>query len=408
MDNRDCRILIVGAGIGGLTAALALKKRGLDDVVVLEQAQQLTEVGAGVQIGPNASRVLNRLGLGDDMERVAVRPGALQSRNFRTAQIIRDFPLGDTALERYGAPYYHIHRADLQMALLREFGDRNIALHARCVDLAQDDRGVVVRTADGREFRSQVVIGADGVHSTARSLLFGNEKPRFSGLAAWRGLAPLERLKDFALEKNVNSFWGPHRHFVSYYVSQGRLVNWVGVVPAGEWRLESWSAKGTREEALEDFAGWHPLVRQMIEATDEPFKWALYDRDPMPSWTKGRVTLLGDAAHPMLPFMSQGAAQSIEDGYVIAACLARPGGLSPEGLRNYESLRLERTRWVQLGSRQNGQMFHLASPLSRLWRDLRFKVARYNPRSKERRKTDTLYGFDCDAALSRKFPEITR
>lgn len=400
----SCKVLIVGGGIGGLSAALALKRQGINDLLILEQANELKEVGAGIQIGPNASRVLHRLGLAAALDAVAVRPGALQARDYRTARIIRDFPLGDTALRRYGAPYYHIHRAHLHTALLKAVGAEHLVLQARCIALDQDEGGVTVRTADGEAFRAEVVIGADGVHSVIRTLLFGDATPRFSGLAAWRGLAPAARLGEFSLGRNVNSFWGPHRHFVSYFVAGGALINWVGVVPAGEWRLESWSAKGTKEEALAEFAGWHPLVRRIIETTDQPFKWALYDREPMATWTKGRVTLLGDAAHPMLPFMSQGAAQSIEDGYVLARCLAQADRPAQQALRDYEALRVDRTKWVQLGSRGNGQMFHLTSPWARFWRDLRFKVAKYNPNSKERRKIDTLYGFDCDAALAAKLP----
>jgi salicylate hydroxylase len=242
--------------------------------------------------------------------------------------------------------------------------------------------------------RGDVLIGADGVHSVIRAGVLGPEKPRFSGLVAWRGLTPIEPLEGLGIEKRTYAWWGAGRHFVHYYVAGGRLMNWVGVVPAGEWRLESWSARGEKREALAEFAGWHPTVRDIIEGCDQPYKWALYDRDPRPGWSQGRVTLLGDAAHSMLPFMSQGAAQAIEDGCVLARCLARGHRDAPAALAEYERLRFERTRRVQLGSRANGEMFHLSSPLAKLWRDLRFRVASFTRRSTIHKNLDWLFQYD--------------
>lgn len=401
--HADCKILIVGGGIGGLATAASLAHLGITDFLILEQATELKELGAGVQMAPNASRVLQALGRGPRLSEVAVRPGALQARDYRTGHLIRDFKLGSDVERRYGAPYLHIHRAHLHRTLLDGVGADRLRLNERCVSITQDEAGVTVRTAQGRQYRGAMLIGADGVHSVVRSFLFGADSPRFSGLVAWRGLAPAGELVQAGLEKNVNSFWGPRKHLVSYFVAAGELVNWVGVVPNTEWTDESWSARGTKEEALNDFDGWHPIVRAIIEATDEPFKWALYDRDPMDSWTVGRVTMVGDAAHPMLPFMSQGAAQSIEDGYVLAHCIQRHPDSHTRAFAAYEAVRLERAKWVQLGSRSNGQMFHLSSPFQRLRRDLRFKFAALIPNSRERKKLETLYGFDCDAALARHF-----
>lgn len=398
--NEPVRLLIVGAGIGGLTAALALKRAGMSDFLILEQAHELGEVGAGVQLAANASRVMHRLGLEEALAKVVVRPQRLQSRHYVSGRIVRDFPLGETVRRKYGFPHYHIHRGDLHGILARAVGADRIVLGARCIAFRDDGQRVSVQTEDGRQFHGAALVGADGIHSLIRAALFGEEQTTFSGHIAWRGLAPAEALADLGLEHNVTSFWGPNGHFVIYFVSAGRKVNWVGVVPASDPREESWSARGERSEIIAHYRDWHVIVRRIVEATEEPFKWGLFDRDPMPAWTRGRVTLLGDAAHAMLPYMSQGAAQSIEDGYILAASFVRPGIGPARAFLDYEQLRIERARWVQLGSRANGRIFHMTSPLAKLVRDVRFKIAAFNPRSTERRKLETLYGFDCDAAIA--------
>jgi salicylate hydroxylase len=398
------KILIAGAGIGGLTAAVALRKAGLTNVVVVDQAAALREVGAGVQLGPNAVKVLHQLGLAEPLAAAAVAPLGTQSRNWSSGRIIRNFALGDTYRKRYGAPHYHVHRAHLHSILAEAAKPISIRVGSKFRGFAQTAEAVTLQLANGETLSGDVLIGADGVHSVIRAGLFGPDEPRFSGLLAWRGLAPAERLAQFDIEKHTHAWWGPEKHFVHYFVDGGRLMNWVGVVPAREWRLESWSARGEKAEVLAEFQGWHPIVRGIIEATDEPFKWALYDRDPRPGWSEGRVTLLGDAAHSMLPFMSQGAAQSVEDGYVLARCLAATPEDIPAALKRYETLRFERTRRVQLGSRANGEVFHLKSPLARFMRDLKFRIASLTRHSDIHRRLDWLFGYDCDEALAKQQP----
>ncbi len=388
------RVLIAGAGIGGLTAALALRRQGFEDVQVVEQAAALREVGAGVQLGPNAAKVLYKMGLEAELQAVAVAPLGTQSRNWSSGRIIRNFPLGESYRQRYGAPHLHIHRAHLHSILASAAGLGSIRLASRFTGFNQDEQGVTLELASGEKLRGDVLIGADGVHSVIRAGLLGPEKPRFSGLTAWRGLASVDALRKFDLEKHTYAWWGAQKHFVHYYVDGGRLMNWVGVVPAGDWRLESWSAHGDKREVLAEFEGWHAVVRSIIEATAEPFKWALYDRDPLAGWSQGRVTLLGDAAHSMLPFMSQGAAQSIEDGCVLALCLARHRSDARAALAEYERLRFERTKRVQLGSRDNGEVFHLASPWARLVRDLRFRMASFTRHSNIHKNLDWLFQYD--------------
>lgn len=401
MNRKHQTILIAGAGIGGLTAALALKRQGFTDVQVIEQAPQLGEVGAGVQLAPNASKALHGLGLADELAAHAVRPQFSQARAWNSGRLIRRFPLGDDCLKEYGAPYYHIHRAHLHAALARALGGEQVHLGQKIRGFSQDAAGVTVETDSGRQFKGAILVAADGVHSVIRDQLTGGEKPSFQGLVAWRGLAPVDQIRaPGPIERNTHSYWGPHRHFVHYYVAGGKLMNWIGVVPAREWREESWSKRGEKAEIEAEFAGWHPNVQAIIRATPAPYKWALYDREPLSQWAYGRVTLLGDAAHAMLPFMSQGAAQSIEDGCVLGLCLAENPDDPAAALQKYESLRIPRTRAVQLGSRANGKLFHETSFWARLKRDFEFFISSVSRHGARRKTVDWVYRYDVDHVLN--------
>ncbi|MCK9507528.1 MAG: FAD-dependent monooxygenase [Pigmentiphaga sp.] len=396
------RILIAGAGIGGLTTALALKKMGFEHIEIVEQTAVLKEVGAGIQLGPNAVKVLQQLDLGPALDKMAVAPLATISRDWRSGRHIRNFPLGQACAERYGAPYYHVHRADLHNALISAYGIERVSLGERVSSHTQDENGVTLHLESGRTLSGDLLIGADGVHSKIRQQILSGHDPRFTGLLAWRGMADAEKARHLNIERNVNAWWGPHRHFVNYYVSAGRRINWIGIVPAGEWRLESWSARGDKAEVLKEFEGWHPIVRGLIDATDEVFKWALYDRDPWPVWTEGRTTLLGDAAHPMVPFLSQGGAQSIEDGLVLALCLRELPGAPETALKIYEELRTSRTARVQLGSREAGRMFHQTDPLKKMLRNIKFRWAALTNSQEKWRRVDWLYGYDCNEAVRQR------
>lgn len=389
-------MLIAGGGIGGLTAALALRQAGFD-AHVYEQASVLREVGAGVAISPNAVRVLHHLGLTEALRAAGVVSLSLDARDWQSGALLGRVPLAAAAVERWGAPFYHLHRAHLHDALRAALGEQHITLSARCVAVEQDGTAVEMRFADGRAARGDLLIGADGVHSVVREHVAGPDQAVWSRQLSWRGLAPASVGHAVGLEPRHHSFWGPRRQFVTFYVAAGQLVNWVGNVQSDDeqWQEESWSARGDRDEVLAAYAEWHPQVRGVIAGTDQVFKWALFDRVPLDTWTRGCATLLGDAAHPMLPYMAQGASQSIEDAFMLARCLAEDPADSQRAIQTYAARRRERTAALQRASREMGRNVQLADPLEVAARNERMRdhpeahLARY----------DWIYGYDVTSPL---------
>jgi salicylate hydroxylase len=352
------KIAIIGGGIGGLSAALHLLKAGLD-VHVYEQSPRIGEIGAGIQISPNASRLLIRLGLKPALDRAGVRPLAVHQRRWDDGRTLQRAPVGLEVEATFGAPYYHLHRGDLAELLGGAVPAERLHVGHRLVGLEQRGERVVARFENGQTIESDLLVGADGIHSQVRHLAFGPEKPRFTGCVAWRGLVPAERIKHLGIEVASHNWMGPGGHVVHYWVAAGRLMNVVCVVEHGTWTSESWTDKGDVAEVLARYDGWHPIVRSLIEAFPETFIWALHDRLPLPRWSDGRVTLLGDACHPMLPMMAQGAAQSIEDGATLAALLTAMPGDVPGALARYEVLRKPRATRLQEASAANRTRFHL-------------------------------------------------
>ena len=388
--------LVIGAGIGGMAAAIALRRAGLD-VSLFEQTIAQREVGAGIQISPNASRLLGRYGLSDAMARVAVRPSAIVFRRWQDGRVLGREELGESMESQYGAPYYHFHRADLINLLAEAFGPGNIELGRRLVDIKQDESGVTAYFQDGTSERGDLLIGADGIHSRTREHLFGEEKPRFSGQIAYRGLAPAERVAHLGLPLDVTNWVGPGGHFVHYYVSAGRFLNFVAVSEEATWTREQWSDRGSISDAAKNYEGWHPQIATILTAVDETFKWALFDRNPLSEWTWGRVALLGDACHPMLPFMAQGAAQAIEDGATLAACLKNTGCGVPTALQAYVALRRPRATMLQERSQTSSTSFHLRDGPRQYERDQTYATVglRGNPEAMSR-----LYGHDAEVVTA--------
>lgn len=359
------RVLIAGGGIGGLTAALALLKQGID-VDVYEQASELKEVGAGVQLAANGTRVLYALGVGEELKALSCEAQGKEIRHWQSGETWKLFDLGPVSIERYGAPYFTVYRPDLLDVLARAVRrEKADALHlaSRVRGFVQDGDSVTLQLENGTATRGDALVGADGVHSRVRQGLFGVDRPEFTGVIAWRGVVPMERLPAH-MARRVGSNWvGPGGHIVHYPLRAGRLMNFVGALERADWRIESWSARGTQEELIGDFRGWHADIQAFIRAIDVPYKWALMVRAPLERWTVGRVTILGDAAHSMLPFLAQGAIMAIEDGCVLARCLAQYD--VDTALQHYEAARRERTRRTVEGSAGNIHRFHnrvLADP----------------------------------------------
>lgn len=355
-------ILIAGGGIGGTTAALCLADEGFQ-VSLLEQSTELVETGAGIQLSPNCTRVLHNLGLEPALRTRSFLPEGAQFRHWRTGKTISESTFGATLVERYGAPYYHIHRGDLMQVLANAAVDSpNITIHtnARVTGFEQDGNSVTLFT-DVQKFNGDALIGADGIHSTIREKMWGTEQPAFTGNVAWRALVPSDQLPNGLIRPMSTVWWGPGKHFVHYYVRGGNLVNCVCVVEKTGWEVESWTESGETAELRADFSGWHNDIQQLIDHIDDAslYKWALFDRAPMSQWGIERVTLLGDACHPTLPFMAQGAAMSIEDAAVLTNCLGAFNDVTA-ALQRYEKLRKSRTANIQQGSRRNAKVFHLS------------------------------------------------
>jgi salicylate hydroxylase len=367
-------IFVAGAGIGGLTASLALAARGFR-VVVLEKAERLEEAGAGLQLSPNASRVLIELGLQPRLAARAVTADAISLMSARSGGEITRLPLGEAAAFRAGAPYWVVHRADLQGALqaaVNDHPDIELRLGCQFEDVSTHAKGLTVVQRSGTTRQQELalaLIGADGIWSTVRQHLFPEVQPQFSGLIAWRGTLDATQLPREYTSRRVQLWMGPYAHLVAYPISGGRQINIVAVVP-GTWNRPGWSAPGDISELKNAFASarWAGPARMMIGAVDDWRKWALFTVPDGGDWADGAVALLGDSAHAMLPFAAQGAGMAIEDAAVLAKCLAEGTGENPASvpaaLKRYARLRRARVGRVQRAARLNGVIYHLTGPLA--------------------------------------------
>ena len=351
------RIAVAGAGIGGLALAGALRAAGTS-CTVFEQTRVLAEVGAGVQLAPNAVRPLYRLGLADALREHAVRIEAMEIRGW-TDRPIAVTPLGEGCERVFGVPYYTIHRAHLHDALLGLVDEDQVRLGHRLRSAGQDDDGATLEFEDGSTHQADVLVGADGIHSVVRDALVEDE-PVFSGLGVFRGLVPVDKLPASAREPKVRLWLGPGGHVVCYPVSGGEYLSFAATAALHAPPVESWTATGDPAEFVGVFGHWSGLVADVVHAAGPIRRWALHDREPLTTWSRDRLTVLGDAAHPMLPFMAQGANQAIEDAVDLAACLAGATSADvPAALARYEALRSPRTGAIQQGSRGNAGFLHL-------------------------------------------------
>jgi salicylate hydroxylase len=388
-------VLVVGGGIGGLTAALALDKRG-HTVTVAEQSGVISEVGAGLQLSPNAMKVLNALGVGARVMTDAFRPQAAEMRWGRSGRTVFSIPLRKAATNRWGAEYIHVHRADLINALREELIARapdSLVLGRRLQRYEMQGGKVVAHFAGGDTIEADLLVGADGIHSAVRTQMLGADEPEFTGCVAWRATAPVTALGKHVPPPAASVWVGPHRHAVTYLLRRGSLANFVGVVEHKTPGDESWTATGAKEQALQDFKRWHPSVTAIIEAADSMNRWALYGRKPLPKWSEGHVTLLGDACHPMLPFLAQGAAMAIEDAWALAACLDAEADV-PAALAAYEERRKPRVTRVQAGARSNAKLYHRGNPLTRFGSYVPMAMAARAAPGFVRSRLDWIYSYD--------------
>ena len=390
-------VIVIGGGIGGLTTALALLQRGLD-VTVYEQASVLREVGAGVQIGPNGTHVLYALGLKDALTAVQVLPPRRQLRHWHSGETWDWLTLGSASVERFGTPHILMHRNDLHGILVeavRKLKSDAIKLGMRCEAVTHSADTATARFAGGEEVVAAAIIAADGIHSRVRQCLFGEAKPEFIGAVAWRGLIAMDRLPPHLSQLLTTNWLGPQGHVLHYPVRRGELMNFISIVERDDWRVESWIVEGTRDELAADFRDWHADVHTFIDAIEVPYKWALLARGPMPHWSSGRITLLGDACHPTLPFLGQGAVMAIEDAYVVVACLAKYLDDPERAFARYEDIRKERTSSVVRKSHENRR--HVFSPALADGGALATEVARYWQEQHARERLDWLYRYDATA-----------
>jgi salicylate hydroxylase len=340
--RRVPRIAIVGGGVGGLATALALERRGAE-IVVCEQSPALNEIGAGLNLSPNALMALRVLGVEDQVVALGSESDFLVIRSWKSGRIISRMRRG-AFRQQFGAPNLTVHRADLLDVLCGALKTVNLHFGARCIAVEQCDRSGVVRLADGSEIEADIIVGADGIHSVVRKTLFGPDAPRFTGCICWRGMAATRALpRDIAVAEGA-MWMGPHGHVVHYPVRRGELINIVAHFDSDSWTEESWTRECDVSELTSTYAGWHPDLLRLYPYSAKWYKWALYDRDPVERWSKGRITLLGDSAHAMLPYLGQGAAMALEDACVLSAAITRHANDLDEALLAYERARTPRAR----------------------------------------------------------------
>lgn len=387
------KVLIAGAGIGGLTTALCLLQRGFE-VQLIEKSEVLGEVGAGIQLPPNAMKVFEKIGISEALKKVAFAPKSVEAKLGKDGRKVFSVPID---ARRWGGPFFTIHRADyidvLKAELLRR-SPKSLILNENIVSYESFGSGIAFHTAGGNAISGDVLIGADGIKSVMRGQMFGADKPRFTGNVAWRAVVPASALNE-APRPTSCAWFGRGKHAVTYPLRGGELVNFVGVVERAEPLDKGWRESGEPSDVLADFAGWNSYLADVLKAIspDDLYRWGLYDRAPLERWTDGRAALLGDAAHPMLPFMAQGAAMAVEDAWVLADELSNSDDIGAALIR-YESRRKPRASMVQAASRANMKTFHQRSTIGQIMTYGPMWLAGSYAPSIIKRRLDKFYAYD--------------
>jgi len=391
-QNAPLHILIAGGGIGGLTTAIILAQHGAR-VDLFEQANAFAEIGAGLQQSPNAMQIHAAIGTDKAIIKAGFEPEFATLKDYRTGQALLTTPLKDMCRKRYDQPYIHIHRADLQRILVNAAHDAGVTFHMGHVVKAyhQTDKNIAVIT-DQDTYSGNILIGADGINSAIRAQMHGQMPPRFTGQTAWRGTVPASAVPKGLLAPAASVWIGPRRHFVAYYVRGETLINFVAVREREDWVDESWTLKGGKTELNAAFKNWDTVVTNLINASTNCHLWGLFDHAPLKSWVDQRAALLGDAAHPMLPFMAQGAAMAIEDAWVLAQQLLTTADIRT-ALRSYEAVRKPRSTKLQNISRSNARLFHESGAVNLFIRKIKLGFAQHIP-ALQHMKLDPIYGVN--------------
>ncbi len=393
MVQKQVSVAVIGGGIGGLSTALSLLRAGVD-VHVYERAHSIHEVGAGIAISPNAVRILYRNGLANALDRVGVRTQAFHYHRWQDGRTLYRAPMAGAMEAAFGAPLYHVHRADLVKAMMEAIPPERLHVGHKCTSFTDHGDFVEVEFENGLHIQADALVGADGLHSVVRDALFGPEAPHYTGCVAYRGLIPAERVVQLHLDSAAHAWLGPGSHLVHYFVKNREQVNFVCLIDRENWTKESWTEPGQVSDLLAFYQNWAPQLRSLIEAVDETFVWALFDRKPMLHWSVGRATLLGDAAHPMLPSKAQGSAQAIEDGATLAMLLAQADARNiSEAFHKYETIRQARVARVQSEAGDNRELFALPDGPAQEARDAKMALsgADFTPQM-----VTWLFGYDAE------------
>ncbi|MFN3232180.1 MAG: FAD-dependent monooxygenase [Alphaproteobacteria bacterium] len=393
------RVIIIGAGIGGAALALTLDHLGID-FVVLEQARAFEDVGAGIQLSPNGVRILERLGLAQDLAAYVCEPDSHKFMSWDSGETVLRTPLMPRAKEEFGSAYYHAHRRDVVGSLTGRLDRSRVRMNTRVEYIGQTDDRVWALCADGSRVEGDVLIGADGIHSLVRERIFRPDPPRRSGYVAWRGVLDADRVAHLQIPVSSYVAMGPRMSFVYYYVAGGRQMNWLALGEADDEKIESWHQSGDRDELLGWFEGWYSVPKTMIEATEEPFVTALFDRVPLSRWVDGKIAIMGDAAHAMLPYHAQGAVQSIEDAWVLGRCLDEAGESVEQALFRYQELRHDRTTRMVQHSQQAEGWYHIDDPKEVAARNRRFGEIGTQSHGGFTRQQNWLYAYDAELAVN--------